>query len=430
MGKHLTKLRKVQDIELRDKIVLVRVDHNVVKDGTIKDPFRIDITLGTMFNILAKGGKLILMTHVGRPKDKKTGEIKVSDKTSVKPIVKYLEKKLYVKFQTPNFEAEGTRGLKWDDSHINQLVTDLRAGKISGIYLPNTRWFQGEEDKGELAAEFARQLAETADIFVNDAFGSWQPHVSTVGVAKHLPSYAGLLMQNEIANLDNIFNPERPLVAVVAGSKFDTKIGPLRALLEKADYLMLGGVIYNAYLAAKYKIEIAGLEEEDIASAREFLEFSKQFEDKIIEPPVVIESDTLEGKKDNQYRKINIHQLTTGDKLKYILDVAPESFEHSQIRNIFAKAKSVFVNAVMGLTPHFPDGTVALFDNIDKNSSALKMFAGGDTLQEFRILLPGKYLEAIDDSRYYFFSGGGTILTAIEEGSATGLEPVKALIDD
>ncbi len=429
MDKNLAGIRKVQDAELRDKVVLVRVDHNVVKEGMIKDPFRIDITLGTMFNILAKGGKLILMTHVGRPRDKKTGEIKVSDKTSVEPIVSYLQKKLYVKFSIPEFEVDGNNGLKWDSALMQHHVEDLRSGKISGIYLPNTRWFRGEEDKGKYAAEFAAQLAEIADIFVNDAFGSWQPHVSTVGVTKHLPSYSGRLMQNEIIELQSIFQPEQPLVAVVAGSKFDTKIGPLRALLEKADYLMLGGVIYNAYLAARYKIKIAGLGEDDIASAEEFLEFSKQYEDKIIEPPVVIESDTLEGKRENQYRKINIHQLTAGDELKYILDVAPEAFEDSKIKEIFGRAKSFFVNAVMGLTPHFPDGTIALFDTIDRNSSAYKMFAGGDTLQEFRILLPGKYLNAVDDSQYYFFSGGGTILTAIEEGSAIGLEPVKALMD-
>lgn len=430
MSKLLSNIPKVQDADLRDKIVLVRVDHNVVKDGVIKDPFRIDITFGTMFNVLAQGGKLILMTHAGRPKDKKTGDITVSSKTSVEPIVKYLEKKLYTTFHIPEFEVDDKTGLKWDTATIEPLIQDLKKGAIRGIYLPNTRWFKGEEDKGDAAAEFAEQLARTADVYVNDAFGSWQPHVSTVGITRHLPSYAGNLMQNEIKNLENIFYPDSPMLAIVAGSKFDTKIGPLRALLEKADYLMLGGVIYNAYLAVKRNLQIAGLTPEDLDSAKAFLEFSKQYEEKIIEPSYIIESDTLEGRFENRYRKINLNELSSGDKLNYILDIAPDSFREEKVRSAIAGAKSIFVNAVMGLTPHFEEGTVALFEAIDSNRGAFKMLAGGDTLQELRILLPGKYLKAVDDPRYYFFSGGGTILTAIEQGSAEGLEPVRALIDN
>ena len=121
------------------------------------------------------------------------------------------------------------------------------------------------------------------DIYVNDAFGSWQPHVSTFGITKHLPSYAGFLLQKEIQNLDRIFAPEKPFVAVVAGSKFDTKIDSLFTLLEKADYLVLGGVIYNAYLSAKYGIEIKGLDNDDIEHAKRFVEFASKYSDKLIE---------------------------------------------------------------------------------------------------------------------------------------------------
>ncbi|MBW6515711.1 MAG: phosphoglycerate kinase [Candidatus Cloacimonetes bacterium] len=428
MSKVLTDLRKLQDADLQGKVVLVRVDHNVVKDGSIKDPFRIDITFATMFNILAKGGKLILMTHVGRPKDKATGNIKISKKTSVQPIVEYLKKKLNITFYTPEIPPEEGSGLIQIPPSIKEKVKELKEGKISGIYLPNTRWFKGEEDKGEYADQFAQELAELADVFVNDAFGSWQSHVSTVRITKYLPSYAGLLMQSEISNLEQVFEPQRPILAVVAGSKFDTKIGPLRALLEKVDHLILGGVIYNAYLAAKYDLEIAGLTPEDIDSAREFLEFSKQYPDKIIEPSVIVESDSLEGKVEDQYRNIDIHNLQDKKKLNYILDVAAQSFADAKIKEVINNARSVFVNAVMGLTPHFAEGTIALFNALNSNSSAFKMYGGGDTLQEFRTLLPGKYLNAIDDQNHYFFSGGGTVLTAIEENSVLGLEPVKALL--
>jgi phosphoglycerate kinase len=135
----------------------------------------------------------------------------------------------------------------------------------------------GEESKGKEADSFAYQLAGLADIFVNDAFGSWQAHASTVGVTKYLPSYAGFLMQKEIQNLDRIYNPKRPFVAVVAGAKFDTKIDSLTALLKTADNLILGGVIYNAYLCAKYSIQIKGIEAEDIQQAQSFVNFSKQY---------------------------------------------------------------------------------------------------------------------------------------------------------
>ncbi|MCB5231296.1 MAG: phosphoglycerate kinase [Candidatus Cloacimonas sp.] len=430
MNDILGQLPKIQDADLKDKVVLVRVDHNVVKDGLIKDPFRIDITLGTLFNILAKGGKLILMTHVGRPHNKKTGEIDISDTTSVDPIVRYLRKKIYTDFWTPEFDRYDKRGYVGIDTSINLKIRKLRSGAINGIYLPNTRWFNGEEGSLEEQKYLSQQLAGLADVYVNDAFGSWQPHASTVGVTNYLPSYAGFLLQNEIESLNKIFDPINPMLAIIAGSKFDTKIGPLRALLEKVDYLILGGVIYNAYLAVKYDLEIEGISADDIEAAREFLDFSEKYQDKIIEPTFVIESDTLEGKMPGKHRIVNIKTLPRKTKLNYILDVAPQSFDEPAIQEVISKSASIFVNAVMGLTPHFYEGTIKLFQSIDENKSALKMLGGGDTLQEFRVLLPGKYLRAVDDPKYYFFSGGGTILTAIEHGSVDGLEPIRALIDN
>jgi len=185
----------LQEADLKDKIVLVRVDHNVVKKGIIHDPYRIDATLGTLYYINAKGGKIILMTHVGRPKDKKTGDIEISDHSSVQPIVDYLESKLHICLKTPEFNAYENKGYLGIETSVNHLIRDLKEDKIDGIYLPNTRWFAGEEAKDETADRFAYQLAGLADIFVNDAFGSWQAHASTVKVAQHLPSFAGFLIR-------------------------------------------------------------------------------------------------------------------------------------------------------------------------------------------------------------------------------------------
>lgn len=418
----------IQNADLKGKIVLVRVDHNVVKKGLIHDPYRIDATLGTLYYISAKGGKLILMTHVGRPKNKQTGEISISENTSVKPIVDYLESKLHIKLKIPEFIEYPPKGFLGVETSVNHMIRELEEDKIEGIYLPNTRWFQGEEAGGELADQFANQLAGLADVFVNDAFGSWQPHASTVGVANYLPSYAGFLMQKEIENLQRIYQPKVPFLAVVAGSKFDTKIQPLYKLLEVADYLVLGGVVYNAYLCAKYGIKIKGISENDLELARKFVKYSQGFPDKLIELPFIVESDTLEGRVNGEFRTHNIHELPAGTSLNYVLDIDRKSFEIPEVKEIFLRSRTIFVNAVMGLTPHFNEGTIALDEMIDTNSEATKLYGGGDTMQELKRLLPGLYIVALDHPQYYIFTGGGAVLKAIEKGSPKGLAQINALI--
>jgi phosphoglycerate kinase len=425
--KHET-LNLLQDADLKGKTVLVRVDHNVVKKGKIQDPYRIDSTIGTLFYIIAHGGKFILMTHQGRPKDKKTGNINIDENSSVKPVVDYLNKKLNISLITPEFKKDGDKGYSGIDESIKPLLQQLKNNEIDGIYLPNTRWFKGEEAKGEEADIFAKQLSGIADLYVNDAFGSWQAHASTFHVTKYLPSYAGFLMQKELSNLDRIFQPEKPFLAIVAGAKFDTKIASLNALLKAADHLILGGVIYNAYLCAKYNIEIKGIEQEDIEQAKKFVDFSANYPGKLIELLFIIESDTIEGKLQGQYRKLNIKDIKPGSKLNYVLDASAESFSYNAVKEVFDNAGTIFINAVMGLSPHFNEGTESMYKLIDKNKNAMKLYGGGDTLDVMKNQLPGIYLSALDNPRYYLFTGGGAVLKAIEEGSYTGIEPVKALL--
>jgi phosphoglycerate kinase len=420
-------LKSLNTADVRGKVVLVRVDHNVVKKGLIHDPYRIDATISTLFNIVSRGGKLVLMTHVGRPKNKKTGEINISGDSSVAPIVEYLLKKLHVNFVIPDLKAPDNFGIVEVATPLKPYVDQLRNGEIDGIYLPNTRWFKGEEAKDESADIFAKELASLADVFVNDAFGSWQAHASTVGVAKYLPSYAGFLMEKEVTNLSRIFEPKRPFVAVVAGSKFDTKIEPLYALLKQADYLVLGGVMYNAYLCAKYGFKIKGIEDDDIQYAKEFVEFAKDYTNKIIELMYIVESDTMEGKIEGKFRTHNILMLDEGTELQYVLDVAKESFNDPSVHSVFHKAHTIFVNAVMGFTPHFNEGTIALDQLIDDNPNGVKLYGGGDTLQELKRLLPGLYISAIDSPQYYIFTGGGAVLKAIQEGTPFKMKPIEAI---
>jgi phosphoglycerate kinase len=423
------RLPTIQQANLAGKTVLVRFDHNVVKDGEIKDPYRIDRTFGTLYNIVERGGRPILMTHVGRPKNKKTGEITCRESESVGPIVEYLEHKLHTTFHIPRFNIDPKLGIAGIDTSINLAIRSLRDHKIGGIYLPNTRWFQGEEAEGPARENLAVQLAGLADIFINDAFGSWQPHASTCDVTKHLPSYAGFLMQQEIANLNSVINPERPFIAVVAGAKYDTKIGPLYAIYDKVDRLILGGVIYNAFLCAKYGVSIEGVSDKDVTAAKDLVEKDRA-NHKIIELPHIVESDTLEGKVDGKFRTVSIRDFSQRKQYKYILDIDASSFEDEAVVGSILGAKTIFVNAVMGYTPYFTEGSAALDSTIDHNRAAIKMYGGGDTLQEFKNLCPGLYLSVLDNTQYYFFTGGGTVLTAIEQGSPYGLKPVQALMEN
>jgi phosphoglycerate kinase len=422
------ELPLIQDAELNGKIVLVRFDHNVVKGGEIRDPFRIDRTIGTLFHIVERGGRPIMMTHVGRPKDKKTGRIGCRPDESVESIAQYLEQKLHTKLHIPGFPADPEKGIMGIDTSINLAIRELRERRIGGIYLPNTRWFAGEESEGELREAFSLQLAGLADIYVNDAFGSWQAHASTYNITQHLPSYAGFLMQQEVVNLSSVLNPERPFVAVVAGAKYDTKIRPLYAIYEKVDRLILGGVIYNTFLCAKYDVRIKGVAEEDITLAKELVEKDRHHK-KIVELPSIVEADTMEGRIEGKYRTISIRDFKPGNSHGYILDIDPGSFEDRTVAEAIGSAKTIFVNAVMGYTPNFTAGSQALDHTIDSNRNAMKMYGGGDTLQEFKDLCPGLYLSVMDNASYYFFTGGGTVLTAIEQGSPYGLKPVQALIE-
>jgi len=423
-----TKLPLLQDADVDNKIVLLRVDHNVVKKGVIQDPFRVDQTIGTIFNIVERGGRPIIMTHVGRPKDK-TGKITIDQSSSIEPIAEYLERKLHTRIFCPTFRHEGNTGIKSIDTSINLAIKDLKEKKIGAIYLPNTRWFSGEESESDDREAFAMQLAGLADVFVNDAFGSWQPHVSTFDITKYLPSFAGYLLQKEIQNLTRVLQPERPFISVVAGAKYNTKIGPLNEIYKKVDKLILGGIIYNTYLCAKYGVSISGIDSEDVEAAQNLVKMDKILH-KIIELPYFYESDTMEGKIEGKYRIRSLDELKKGVMFKYILDIAGKSFEDPEISTTLNSAKTIFVNAVMGYTPHFTEGSAALDSKIDHNAEATKLYGGGDTLQEFKNLCPGLYLSTLDNSKYYFFTGGGTVLKAIEEGTPYGLDPVKALIDN
>ena len=426
-GKLDPRLKLLQQADMKDKVVLLRVDHNVVKKGIIKDPYRIDATIGTLYAIAAAGGKPILMSHVGRPRDKKTGMISCKEDQSVLPIVRYLEQKLPVKIHPQEFPVDPEKGITHIDDSIKPTLEALRKGAFDMVYLPNSRWFAGEQSKGPERDVLSDELASIADIYINDAFGSWGVAASTYDVATRLPAFAGNLLQKEISNLYRVLEPERPFVGVVAGAKYDTKIGPLKALYNKVDYLILGGLMYNTFLSAKYGATINGVSEEDKALAMELVELDRA-KGKILEMPWLVESDSAENRIDGEDRRIETARLKEGMSLQYILDVHEKSFQDPHIVEVIRSARTIFVNAVMGLMPLFFEGSRALYRLINENTAASKLYAGGDTLQELKNLCPGIYMAGLDDPNTYYFTGGGSVLAAIEQGSPYKMKPFEVLL--
>ena len=422
------RLRCSQQAQMEGKTVLIRVDHNVVKKGKIKDPYRIDVSLKTLRAIMESGGYPVLMTHIGRPRDKKTGRIECREGESVQPIISYLEKKLLNKIVVPHFPIDPEWGITQLDDSVKSHIEDLKKGKMGMIYLPNIRWFQGEQGSGDERERFAGWLAGLGDLYVNDAFSAWRAHVSTYDVTRYLPSYAGFQLQEELLNIHKVLDPKRPFVGVIGGAKYDTKIGPIQALLKRTDHVLLGGLIYNVYLAAKYGVNISGVADEERIQAKDLVHLDAE-QQKIVEITGLVESETLEGKFEGRYRTVHVEDMKKGGRFNYLLDIDPQSLKMERIVEIIRSAKTIFVNAVMGLTPPFFHGTQALYELIASNQDAMKLFAGGDTLQEFRDLCPKIYEAGMEAPDFYYFTGGGSVLTTIEQGNPYELKPIKALMD-
>ncbi|MGD9040849.1 MAG: phosphoglycerate kinase, partial [Desulfobacteraceae bacterium] len=420
--------RRCQKAEMKGKAVLIRVDHNVVKKGRIKDPYRIDVSLKTIRAIMEGGGYPILMTHIGRPRDKKTGQIECREGESVQPIISYLEEKLLNKIVVPDFPIDPQWGITQLDDVMKSPIQDLKKGKTGMVYLPNIRWFQGEQGSGDERERFASWLAGLGDLYVNDAFSAWRAHVSTYDITRHLSSFAGLQLQEELLNIHKVLDPKRPFLGVIGGAKYDTKIGPIQALLKRTEHLLLGGLIYNVYLSAKYGVDISGVTEEERVQARDLVHLDAE-QQKIVEITGLVESETMEGKFEGRCGTVHVEGMKKGDKFNYLLDIDPQSLQTDRIVEIIRSAKTIFVNAVMGLTPPFFQGTQALYELIASNGDAMKLFAGGDTLQELRNLCPEIYEAGMEGSDFYYFTGGGSVLTTLEQGNPYELKPIKALME-
>jgi len=349
------KKKTVNDIDVANKRVLVRLDLNVpLENGVVSDDTRIRAALPTIKFLLEKNAIPILCSHLGRPKGKP------APKYSLKPVCERLGQLL-------------DRPVQMAPDCVGPVVEDL-AMKIPGgsvLLLENLR-FHAEEEANE--PEFAKALASLGEIYVNDAFGSvHRAHASTVGVTAYLPAVAGFLMEKELNFLGQaLAAPARPFVAVLGGAKVSDKIGVIHNLLEKVDSLLIGGGMANTFFKAQGKaVEESLVENDKLEEARRLMSDAGS---KLILPVDVVVADRLDAEA--QKRTVNVDAVPAGWR---ILDIGPESIK--LFRQSLQTARTVVWNGPMGvfeLAP-FATGTFALAGALGELSGATTIIGGGDS---------------------------------------------------
>ncbi|ARQ06380.1 Phosphoglycerate kinase [Macrococcoides canis] len=389
----------VSDLELKDKKVLVRADFNVpMKDGNITNDNRIVEALPTIKYIIEQGGKVILFSHLGKVK---TEEDKAN--LSLQPVANRLSELLNKDVQ---FVAE-TRGEK-----LESAINALQSGEV--LLFENTR-FEDVDGKKESKndAELGKYWASLGDVFVNDAFGTaHREHASNVGVATHLDTAAGFLMEKEIKFIGGVVeNPERPFVAILGGAKVSDKIGVIENLLEVADKVLIGGGMAYTFLKAQGKeIGHSLLEEDKLELANDLL---ARGEGKIVLPVDAVV--TKEFSNDGEVNEVAIDHIPSDLQA---LDIGPNTVE------LFAKelegAKTVVWNGPMGVfeMSNFAKGTVGVCKAIAELKDATTIIGGGDSAAAAMDL-------GFADKFTHISTGGGASLEYLEGKALPGIKSIS-----
>lgn len=388
----LTK-KSIEDINVSGKTVLARCDFNVpLKEGVITNDKRIVAALPTIQYLLDHNAKLILCSHLGRPK----GEFK--PEFSLAPVAKRLSELL-------GKEVIMATDVIGEDAKAKAAA--LKEGEV--LLLENVR-FHKEETKND--PEFAKELASMADIYVNDAFGAChRAHASTAGVAAYLPAVCGYLMQKEIAFIGGTLDdPQRPFVAILGGAKVSDKIGVITNLLDKVDTLIVGGGMAYTFMKAKgYNIGTSICEDDKVELATSIMKKAEEKGVKFLIPVDNRISDRFA--EDADYQDINSDCIPDG---WMGMDIGPKSME------IFADAvkdaKTVIWNGPMGVCefPNFSNGTMAVATAV-ANSGAISVIGGGDSVAAVTKL-------GFADKMSHISTGGGASLEYMEGKVLPGID--------
>ncbi len=391
--------KTVNDIDVKGKRVLVRCDFNVpVIDGNITDDNRITAALPTIKKLISDGGKVILCSHMGKPKDE------VKKELSLAPVAKRLSELLGKEVV---FAADDTVV----GENAKKAVSQMKDGDV--ILLENTR-FRKEETKNE--DNFSKELASLADIFVNDAFGtSHRAHCSTVGVTKYVPvSAVGYLMEKEIEYLGNVVNnPVRPFAAILGGAKVADKINVINNLLEKVDILIIGGGMAYTFIKAQgYSVGNSLLDAERIDYAKEMMAKAKEKGVKLLLPvdTVIVK----EFKNDTEFKTVPVSEIPDGWEGVDIGEKTRELFADA-----LKDAKTVVWNGPMGVFEfeNFAKGTNAVAKAL-ADLDATTIIGGGDSAAAVNQLGYG-------DKMSHISTGGGASLEFLEGKALPGVEAVN-----
>ncbi|MBU0546203.1 phosphoglycerate kinase [Patescibacteria group bacterium] len=384
---------------LRGKRVLIRVDFNVpLRKGKVREEHKIEKSLPTITHFLREGAKVILVSHLGRPKD---SERSLSLKSIVSPLQALLQKQ-------PVFLG----GKKFDKIYwkrARKMVEEMQESDV--LLLENVRFFKGEKDNNP---EVAKGLASLADIFVLDGFAvAHRDSSSVTGVAKLLPSYAGLLLLDEIEGLSKVLKPEKPLVIVLAGIKIETKIPVLKKLLPKADNILIGGGIFNTYLKSKGRHIGSSIVDNDVEKS-----LLVYLDKKKVIKPVDVVVGRADGKKARVW-KVD-ESLNLNDKKLGIYDIGPETVK--MYAKYIKKAKTIVWNGAMGHYEVYPYqfGTHAIARLFASHAmgKAYGVCGGGETVEVLKKL---KLMNDID----LVSTGGGAMLEFLSGKNLPGIKALK-----
>lgn len=379
--------KTVKDVDVRSKRVLVRVDYNVPLDaqGNVSDDKRITASLPTINYLLEQGARIILCSHLGRPK----GEVK--KEFSLAPVAKRLKELL------PNVNIYFASDCIGEEAE--RKAAALKDGEI--LLLENLR-FHKEEEKND--PEFAKKLASLAEIYVSDAFGTvHRAHASTAGVAAYLPAVAGFLIGKELSIMGGALeNPERPFVAILGGAKVADKIGVITNLLNKCDTLLIGGgMAYTFFKAMGYEIGDSLLDAESIDLAKQLMENAKQKGVKLLLPVDTVVAKAFAA--DAEHMTVAANAIPAGWQGLDIGEKTRELFA-AEIKN----AKTVIWNGPMGVFefPAFAKGTEAVAKACAE-CGGTTIIGGGDSASAVKKL-------GYADKMTHISTGGGASLEFLE----------------
>lgn len=388
--------KSVRDIDVKGKRVFVRVDFNVPLEGDrITDDTRIIKALPTIQYLIDQGARVILASHLGRPK----GE--VVEKYRLTPVAKRLS------------ELLGKEVIKVNDSvgkEPQQAVESMQDGDV--LLLENVR-FHAEETKND--EKYAQQLASLADIFVNDAFGAaHRAHASTTGVAEFIPAVAGFLMQKELEMLGKaVLSPEHPFVAIIGGAKVSDKINVIENLLGKVDVLIIGGGMANTFIKAQgYSVGKSLLEQDKVELARDLIERAKSKKVELLLPSDAVVALAMEPTAQQKVVPVN---AIPDDWMA--LDIGPASAERFAAAAM--KAATIVWNGPMGVFEMEPyaKGTEAVAKAVSE-SGAISIVGGGDSVAAVNKI-------GVADKITHISTGGGASLEFLEGKELPGVAALQ-----